>query len=85
MSNEEIKPCPFCGCEKLSIISMDEDDEYWCIWCSKCKATGPIVAFPDETELLNALLYKDDLSVKKAMKRVAKPWNARRDQKGDDK
>jgi len=36
MTNEELKPCPFCGCEdKLVIESLGDND--WFVECDNCR------------------------------------------------
>lgn len=37
------KPCPFCSNTELEVLLMDDDSRYACVWCSRCKSTGPIV------------------------------------------
>jgi Lar family restriction alleviation protein len=43
--NEKLKPCPFCGKEKITIHSIDPDierfdDNFWAI-CKSCFSFGP--------------------------------------------
>jgi Lar family restriction alleviation protein len=44
--NEKLKPCPFCGREKIIIHSIDPDierlaDNFWAV-CTSCVSFGPL-------------------------------------------
>lgn len=39
MIDNELKPCPFCGCEDMVICDKGTD---WSIYCWDCGAVGPI-------------------------------------------
>lgn len=47
--NAELKPCPFCGSKRISVIEIkviDKDNEQnigWQCFCDGCKAIGPAV------------------------------------------
>lgn len=38
---EELKSCPFCGCDKVKVTSVFEGSPYY-VLCTKCKAHSSI-------------------------------------------
>jgi Lar family restriction alleviation protein len=37
----KLKPCPFCGSDKIIMIKIDSDgDDYRALACSQCKTTS---------------------------------------------
>lgn len=47
---EKLKPCPFCGSTKLTVVSKHNGTHYYCgtdsvsVRCSKCYARGSTVS-----------------------------------------
>lgn len=44
----ELKPCVFCGSSKLDIsvkTANNGNNRHVCVYCVKCRATGPRVLF----------------------------------------
>lgn len=37
----ELKPCPFCGCDKVKVNSVFEGSPYY-VFCTKCNARASI-------------------------------------------
>lgn len=46
---EELKPCPFCGSNNLTVGTNSEEDGDllillgWCCYCKNCNSQGPLV------------------------------------------
>lgn len=49
MKIEDLKPCPFCGSDKLRVHAFDGCTEYLAIVCTVCDASGPLT--DDEEEV----------------------------------
>lgn len=54
--NDELKPCPFCGHDKLKITKKRSGNyrrtgDYIQVLCNKCKARGPIFEAKHDTVL----------------------------------
>ena len=62
---DKIKPCPFCGSEKVSLGSgLDKLQQ---VECSNCGATGPCVTSANKAVLLwNFAQRKEDVEMKKS-------------------
>jgi hypothetical protein len=45
-SNSDLRPCPFCANDKLTIVHADGGRTIT-VMCSECKATGPRVTHTD--------------------------------------
>lgn len=41
---EELKPCPFCGCNKVQIRTLGSFNYH--AWCPKCRASSAIFEEP---------------------------------------
>ena len=41
MSDEELKPCPFCGNEDLSVEPVRMTKPIWYVYCGGCFVDGP--------------------------------------------
>lgn len=48
MVDTELKPCPFCGGEKLETYKADE--EMYAVYCDGCNVSGPAYSDPDSTQ-----------------------------------
>jgi len=75
-----MKPCPFCGANRLEDISIGVDDEleHYHIFCGQCMASGPArLLFPP----LANFISPEDFDTKdlrfKTKELAKKAWNAR--------
>lgn len=48
---EGLKPCPFCGSEKLSMCVDDIDEEFWGVMCLACGGS----IYPDKSSEKEAI------------------------------
>ncbi len=47
----ELKPCPFCGSEKLTLADLPGfQPGYYFVHCSKCHTSGPLSKVRDTPE-----------------------------------
>lgn len=47
----DAKPCPFCGCNNLSLtLWCDDDGAFDAIECDSCKASAPATTWNDRNE-----------------------------------
>lgn len=72
MSERELKPCPFCGSNRIIIAHKpmcDERRSYF-IRCRECEATGPKLAF-------KYTLLTTTLEVEQLQEQAIVDWNRR--------
>lgn len=41
MSGEKLKPCPFCGSDRIVPRDRNEHCDYFLLYCHSCNAEGP--------------------------------------------
>ena len=46
--SKELKPCPFCGCNKTYSWHIGHYDKPWIVECCRCQAQGPHSDTEDE-------------------------------------
>lgn len=72
----ELKTCAFCGSSKLNIsvkTASNGNSRHICIYCVKCRATGPRVLFkPIERKWYNEDNIPDEVKLK-----AVDLWNKR--------
>ena len=73
--NEELKPCPFCGCE-AEICSAFEDKylgKYWYVRCKKCYSRSSGIY--ESVKKLEA--NEEYEAIREAWEKAIEAWNRR--------
>lgn len=77
--NKELKPCPFCGSEKLKVDSKSRDGRMtFSVRCNVCHARGGVTSI-DKRVVIRELGYKGLRELEKqAGLKAVEIWNTRK-------